>query len=465
MKKLGKYEVRGLLGRGGMGIVYKARLPFAEKIVALKLLAPHPHLLHLLGEVELRRIFTAEARTMSALNHPNVAQVLDFDHHEGRPFFTMDYHHQNLGSVLGERARVEEPTRVLRLDKVIRYTEQVLRGLGRLHRAGIIHRDVKPFNLLLDSLDHLKITDFGFSKLRGEHRSYPSGLILGSPFYAAPEQEKDPESVDPASDLYSVGVILYRMLVGLLPQEHRVRPSEVHPEIDDSWDRFVLRALEERRSSRFGSAGEMLEVLGTLKASWARKREEACLFPEGDLVGELGGGLEGALGVWRLRSHALKVRPEDAPRVFDCDELWRPLVHLRNDFHVQGSGAAKGVHDAATGLLWQKEGSSEPLDWKGAHRYIDELNEKNFGNFSDWRLPTVNEWFSLLKPLTQGGADCLAGPFSKEEKWYWSCDRKSFAAAWYVDLELGYAHWGDFTNFYGVRAVRTHEKGKFGEMK
>ncbi len=460
MKKVGKYEICGLLGKGGMGKVYKARLPFAEKIVALKLLMPHPHLLDLLGEQELRSVFTAEAKTMCALQHPNVADILDFDHHEGTPFFTMDYHHQNLGSVLGEKARVEEPTRILPLHKAIGYTEQVLRGLGRLHRSGIIHRDVKPFNLLLDASDHLKITDFGFSKLRGEYRSYPSGLVLGSPFYAAPEQEKDPESVDPSSDLYSLGVILYRMLVGLLPQEHLVRPSEVHPETDASWDQFVFRAIEGDRSGRFGSAGEMLEVLEVLKTSWAKRREEACFFPETHQEGEVSAGLEGATGSLRLRSRPLKVRPGDAPRVFDCDELGRPLVHTANDFRVEGEGSEELVHDDTTGLLWQREGSSEPLDWEGARRYMEELNEENFGGFSRWRLPTINEWFSLLKPLTESSRHCLSGPFPMDEKWYWSCDRKSYSAAWYVDLELGYAHWGDFTNLYGVRAVCFPDRGK-----
>lgn len=454
LKKVGKYEICGMLGRGGMSKVYKARLPIARKIVALKLLLPHPHHQSLLGREELTRRFIAEARTLGALQHPHVVDLLDFDHHQGEPFFTMDYHHQSLGSVIGESVRVEKPTRVLRLDKVIRYTEQMLLGLGRLHRAGIIHRDVKPFNLLLDALDHLKITDLGFSKLRGEHRRYPPALVLGSPYYSAPEQEQDPESVDPRSDLYSVGVIVYRMLVGLLPQEHPVRPSEVHPEVDASWDQFVFRAMEVRRDRRFGSASEMLEVLASLRRSRERQREEICRYPEPPAQDDE--ETRGSEGLRRtLRSYGLKVKPEHAPHVFDCDALWRPLVHGRNDFRLLQDGDL--VLDASTGLLWQREGAPEPLDWKGAREYVERLNAEKFKGRRDWRLPTVNEWFSLLKPLTESAEDCLAGPFGRDDKWFWSADRKSYAAAWYVDLELGYAGWGDFTDHYGVRAVCSQE--------
>ena len=107
VKTIGKYVVCGLLGRGGMGAVFKVRLPIVEKVLALKLLAPHPHLLALAGEEEVRRRFTAEAAAMADLRHPNIIDVLDFDFHDGRPFYTMEYYYQNLGTLLGESDRAD----------------------------------------------------------------------------------------------------------------------------------------------------------------------------------------------------------------------------------------------------------------------------------------------------------------------------------------------------------------------
>ena len=140
MKKIGKYEICGLLGKGGMGIVYKARVPVIGKVVALKLLSPHPNLVALLGKEEIRRNFVTEAMTMASLRHPHIAAVWDFHDSDNLTFFVMEYYCNNLGTMIGETYRVEEPSRTVAVDKAIDYTRQILVGLSRLHEAHIVHR-------------------------------------------------------------------------------------------------------------------------------------------------------------------------------------------------------------------------------------------------------------------------------------------------------------------------------------
>ena len=217
MKRIGKYIVRGLLGRGGMSKVFKVEIPRIGKIVALKRLDPHPLLTRLMGANKVRDWFVSEALTLARLNHANIVAVRDFDEAEGVPFYTMDYFFSNLGQLIGETRRVEETTRVIRLDRAIAILRQALAGLACLHHHGIVHRDIKPFNLLFDDQGRVQIGDFGLSRLRGETVATPQGLKVGSPWYAAPEQEASADSADTRADLYAVSVTFYRMLTGLLP--------------------------------------------------------------------------------------------------------------------------------------------------------------------------------------------------------------------------------------------------------
>ncbi|MBR9979793.1 MAG: hypothetical protein KFF50_02070, partial [Desulfatitalea sp.] len=136
MRHVGRYMIRGLLGRGGMAKVFKVTLPVIDKTAALKLLAPNPLLARLLGMDKLRDLFVAEARAMTALRHPNIVAIHDFDDHLGNPFYVMDFYANNLGNMMGETYRVEAPSRVLAVEKALDYTRQTLAGLACLHDAG-----------------------------------------------------------------------------------------------------------------------------------------------------------------------------------------------------------------------------------------------------------------------------------------------------------------------------------------
>lgn len=449
MKKIGKYDVCGLLGKGGMGIVYKVRMPVVGKVVALKLLRPHPNLVTLLGEKEVRRRFVTEAVTMARLRHPNIVSIWDFHDSEDLSFFVMEYFCNNLGLIIGETYRVEDPSRILSVDRAIDYTRQILVGLSRLHQAGIIHRDIKPYNILVTDQNTVKITDFGLSKLRGEDFRGPSNLMVGSPYYAAPEQEQDPNQVDARADLYAVGVMLYRMLTGELPIDSFKSLAQSNSDLDADWDTFILKSMSQDRKDRFGSAKEMLEALDDLEIAWEKKKEKVCQMPTTGL------SIKATRTGHREtpRSESIKARPRQAREVFGIDARWRPIHYTTNDFQVNADGT---VSDKTTGLIWQESGSDYPVTWHEAHGYIQELNHKRFAGRTDWRFPTVNELMSLLTKVPRAMDLCIEPIFDQNQRWLWGSDRRSFVAAWYVSVDMGYVSWQDFSCYYFVRAVSSH---------
>ena len=451
MKKIDKYEVCGLLGKGGMGKVYKVRMPVVGKIVALKLLSPHPTLVALMGEEALRRLFITEAVTMAGLRHPNIVDIWDFHESEDLTYFIMEYFCNNLGVMIGETYIVEEPSRIVSVDKTLHYMGQILDGLSRLHQAGIIHRDIKPFNILVTDQDTAKITDFGLSKLRGEIFEGPQNLNVGSPYYAPPEQEADPNSVDVRADLYPVGVMFYRMLTGTLPIDSYKTLSESNPDLDANWDAFLAKAIAQERDARFTSANEMLKALDALRIAWEEKKDKVCEMP----IENVSNHSTQTVSDRGLRKDGVKVRPKDARRVFGTDDRWRPAQYVTNDFHVNGDGT---VTDRATGLTWQQAGSDFPMTWHEACDYVEALNHKSFAKRGNWRLPTINELMTLLTDVPRAGDLCIEPVFDQNEKWLWSCDRRSFVAAWYVSADMGYISWQDFSCYYYVRAVSSDTK-------
>ncbi|GBC61710.1 serine/threonine protein kinase [Desulfonema ishimotonii] len=445
MKKIGRYIVRGQLGRGGMGYVYKVEMPVTGKIVALKLLKPNDLLVRLMGMEKIREMFVAEAVTMSDLRHPNLVEIWDFDEDRGMPFYVMDYYCNNLGTMIGETYETEKPSRVIRVDKAVRYTRQILAGLSRLHHGGIIHRDIKPFNMLVTDQDTVRICDFGLSKLRGERFSGPSNLKVGTPWYAPPEQERDPDSVDFNADLFSVGVMLCRMLTGVLPMEQPKAPSRLNPDLNEAWDAFLLKAISPQPSGRFQCAAEMDRELATLYGEWEKQKENICNLPA-----EMIEDTPTAPPLKeRLRRESIRVRPGEARQAFGLDELWRPARYVQNRFDAGGGT----VTDQSTGLTWEQAGSAYPVTWTQARTHIEELSRRRFGGRSDWRLPTVHELMSLLNRTPHGQDLCIGPVFDATRKWLWSCDRRSFIAAWYVSLELGFVGWQDFSGYYYARGV------------
>jgi serine/threonine-protein kinase len=453
--QIGRYEIRGLLGRGGMGAVYKAAMPVTGRIVALKVLRPAEIMEALVGRDALREMFHKEATAMASISHPNVAAVLDVgrgaDCADGAavpPHFTMEYFCGNLGMLMGETYEVERKSRPLGVETSLSIARGMVSGLDRLHYEGVIHRDVKPFNVMLaedqGGPGTVKLIDFGLSKLRGERAAHPRGMVVGSPYYAAPEQEADPESADERSDLYSVGVTLYRMLTGRLPDGGARPIRKVHADLDRSWDDFFATALARDPSARFPDGPAMLAALDALEVRWREQRDAVCAAP----------GLLAEPGILETcpppRSEPLKAGLKQGRAVFGLDELWRPECYAHGEFADQGDGT---VLERTRGLVWERYGSRYPLTWERANAHVARLNKNEYGGRTDWRLPTVAELATLFTGRTEPGEFCLEPAFDPQKARLWSADRKAFTAAWYVDAELGFVWWQDLTCRFFARAV------------
>ena len=245
---LPQFEVLECIGRGGMGVVYKARQPQLDRLVALKILLPG--LEHDPGFAER---FSREARALAKLSHPNIVAVHDFGESGGYFWLTMEYvDGVNLRQAM-QAARFT-PTQALAL------IPELCAALQYAHDHGVLHRDIKPENILLDPKGRVKVADFGIARIAGDERMdftlTRTGSVLGSAAYVAPEQIERPHEVDHRADLYSLGVVLYEMLTGELPLGRFPAPSEKSAS-DPRLDEVVFRTLEKEREKRFQSADDL----------------------------------------------------------------------------------------------------------------------------------------------------------------------------------------------------------------
>lgn len=427
---IGRYTVLGPLGRGGMGRVFKVRHRELGRVMALKLLEPPEILVDLMGAEAVREAFLREARILAGCDHRNIAPVWDLDEDRGRPFMVLEYLCMNVGSLIGEGRIVEAPTRTVPPRTALDFVRQTLDGLGYLHDRGIVHLDVKPANLMLGADGTVRLIDMGLSRLRGEPWARPRGLKVGSPFYAAPEQEARPETADARSDLYSVGVILHRLLTGLLP-EGGIAQTEL---FSDVWKDFFGRALAADREKRFADAPAMQTALAALEADLDRRSGADCVLRETECE------VLGALRKEPVRSGV----SESCPFVF-LDGLCRPWK-----FHeAKLEEIADGWLDRCTGLVWGPV-SPWPMTWDEGLA----LTRREAVAAEGWRMPTVDEAVSLLRPGQELGEFCHR-PFGDRYLWLWTADRRSFTSAWFVDVGGAAVLAQDRTCRFHVRLVRS----------
>ncbi|MBI2900913.1 MAG: serine/threonine protein kinase [Planctomycetes bacterium] len=252
------FEILDEIGRGGMGVVYRARQPALQRIVALKVLAPDKA-----RSLLFQARFEREARILASLSHPNIVTIHDFGKEpldsaragEDSYFFAMEFvEGRSLRDVL--REALPAPAETLRI------LGQVLDALDYAHRRDVVHRDLKPENILLDSEGRVKLADFGLAKLTGAEvpALTQSGTAAGTAHYMAPEQAADSEKAGPRADLYSMGVILYEMLTGRVPLGQFDPPSRRAP-VPARVDAVVSRALAMEPEGRYGSVAEFRDAL------------------------------------------------------------------------------------------------------------------------------------------------------------------------------------------------------------
>jgi serine/threonine protein kinase len=248
-------QILELIGRGGMGFVFKARQIKLERLVALKILPQS-----LAGDPAFAERFSREGRVLARLNHPNIVTVYDFGQANGFFYLLMEFVD---GVSLRQALRAGGFTPAQALTVVPKICE----ALQFAHNEGILHRDIKPENILLDSKGRVKIADFGIAKLLGEPQAAAgltgSGAALGTPHYMAPEQLEHPQEVDQRADIYSLGVVFYEMLTGELPIGRFAPPSEKSG-VDPRLDEVVLRTLEKERERRTKTAGEVKTQVETI---------------------------------------------------------------------------------------------------------------------------------------------------------------------------------------------------------
>ncbi len=239
-------EVEARIGRGGMGVVYRARQPRLDRTVALKVLAPE-----LSRDPRFAERFEREARAMARLSHPAIVSVYDFGEVDGRFFLLMEHVD---GTTVRELMRTGiTPAQALAL------VPAICEGLQYAHDAGVVHRDIKPENVLVDRSGAPRIADFGLAKLTGRSGGATltgSNQVMGSLHYMAPEQMRDPQAVDHRADIYSLGVMLYEMLTRELPVGTFPPPSRLAP-VDARLDEVVARALQHEPSRRYQSARDV----------------------------------------------------------------------------------------------------------------------------------------------------------------------------------------------------------------
>jgi serine/threonine protein kinase len=268
----GKYQILEELGRGGMGVVYKAEDTKLKRTIAIKFLSPD-----LLGDPDHRTRFLREAQTASALNHPHICTIHEVGEEEGKPYIAMEY---VAGLSLGSVAR----SKLMPTADILRYGAQIAGALEHAHGRGIIHRDLKTANIMITHESGAKILDFGLAKRLGNkelREAGPSqtplteaGSFMGTMHYLAPEVLRG-EAAAPQSDIWALGVILYEMAVGKLPFNGqtsfeltsailRDTPTSLPPQVPASLGAIVTRCLEKDPGQRFQSAGEVRAALETI---------------------------------------------------------------------------------------------------------------------------------------------------------------------------------------------------------
>jgi len=253
-----RYHIYEELGKGGMGRVYKALDKEIEEKVALKLLNPD-----IAADIRTIERFRNELKTARQISHKNVCRMYHFGKDEGAFYITMEYvRGEDLKSMIRMMSRLSP-------GQTVSIAKQVCEGLAEAHRLGVIHRDLKPQNIMIDRDGNVKIMDFGIARSLKAKGITGAGIMIGTPEYMSPEQVEGKDA-DESSDIYALGIILYEMLTGRVPFEGETPlsvalkqktelpedPGKINPQIPDDLRRLILRCLEKEKENRYQKVDE-----------------------------------------------------------------------------------------------------------------------------------------------------------------------------------------------------------------
>jgi serine/threonine protein kinase len=359
-------EVTELLGQGGMGVVYKGRQPFLDRLVAIKVIRPD-----LQTDDAFQERFLREARTLARLRHPFIVTVFDVHKAEDLYCLVMEYVDGVSLRQLLEGGSITERD-------ALDFVQQITQALQHAHESGVVHRDIKPENVLVDSLGRLRLVDFGLATIFGpeaQKRGQTDSRVVGTLRYMAPEQITMPQAVDHRADIYSTGVVFYEMLARELPGPDRVPPSR-KASTDPRLDPIVLCALEHERDRRYAEARLMHLDISNLSrtpestiriekhipatpeqvfAAWTEPRQMADWYAPseefGPTIGEVDLQVGGQYRIGMLLPGQTDPRfasgqccRVDAPRTLSFTWAWEPHkagtreTQMTLDFHPRGNG-------------------------------------------------------------------------------------------------------------------------------
>jgi serine/threonine protein kinase len=396
------YEILEELGRGGMGVVYKARQIGLNRLCALKMILAGNQA----GASDLAR-FQIEAEALARLQHPNIITVYEVGQHQGKPYFSLEFCAE--GSL--DRKLSGVPFKPARAAKLVRTLAEAMHAA---HMANVIHRDLKPANVLLaacglagHSSDHTpKITDFGLAKCMDIVGQTRTGAVMGTPSYMAPEQAEGKKEVGPAADVYGLGAILYECLVGRPPfkaataydtimqviSDEPVPPRQLNANVPRDLETICLKCLEKDPTKRFSSAAALAEdlqrflegkpVLARPLPAWEqclkwvkRRPVAASLFVAGNLL-LLGGLLLGLVYAGQLRRHN-----EELTAALQTAEERRMDAELEKDLANQNEAEArrqqKAVDEHRSKLLLNNHQLALLLKSTGQHQKAEEIYRQN----------------------------------------------------------------------------------------
>jgi len=290
IRQLGRYEILSELGQGAMGVVYKARDPLIDRVVAIKTINLG---LALEDKEEYEGRFYQEAKAAGRLSHPNIVTIYDVGKSGDVAYIAMEFlQGRELRDILDDGG-------VLSIDMALDVAAQVAQGLSYAHEHDIVHRDVKPSNIMVTNDLHVKITDFGIARMPSAAVQTQAGMVVGSPKYMSPEQVMG-KTIDQRSDIFSLGVMLYEILTGQPPftgeninaimyqtlNSVPIPPKSLNPDMPEMANFIVIKALSKEPEDRYQNARDFAADLRACRANILRSRQQTSV-PNSDAVDEI----------------------------------------------------------------------------------------------------------------------------------------------------------------------------------